>query len=168
MIDRRQGGDMTESTGFAVPLATTWLRLVAAVLIGGVIGVDRELHHKPAGLRTHGLVALGAALITLVAIQLSGPGDFSGVLRAVQGIITGIGFLGAGVILHPANQSNISGLTTAASIWVVSGLGIGCGAGLWGSTLSAFGLVLLILVFGGRVERIVSRFNAARSNVGEP
>jgi putative Mg2+ transporter-C (MgtC) family protein len=158
---------MTESTGFAMPLAMALLRLTVAVLIGCVMGLDRELHHKPAGLRTHGLVALGAAAITLTGIQLSGPGDPAGVLRAVQGIITGIGFLGAGVILHPANQGNVLGLTTAASIWVVAGLGIGCGAGLWGSTLSAFGLALMILVFGGRVERIVNRFAAARSDVGE-
>jgi putative Mg2+ transporter-C (MgtC) family protein len=158
---------MTESTGFAVPLAMAFLRLTAAVLIGSMIGLDRELHHKPAGLRTHGLVALGAAVITLTGIQLSGPGDPGGVLRAVQGIITGIGFLGAGVILHPANQGNVLGLTTAASIWVVAGLGIGCGAGMWGSTLSAFGLALLILIFGGRVERIVNRFAGARSDVGE-
>ena len=158
---------MTESSGFALPLSLALLRLTAAVLIGSVIGLNRELHHKPAGLRTHGLVALGAASIALTGIQLSGPGDPSGVLRVIQGIITGIGFLGAGVILHPANQGNVLGLTTAASLWVVAGLGIGCGAGLWGSTLSAFGLALLILVFGGRVERIVNRFGAARSNVGE-
>jgi putative Mg2+ transporter-C (MgtC) family protein len=158
---------MTESTGFALPLATAILRLTVAVLIGCVIGLDRELHHKPAGVRTHGLVALGAAVITLTGIQLSGPGEPGGVLRAVQGIITGIGFLGAGVILHPANQDNVLGLTTAASIWVVAGLGIGCGAGMWGSTLSAFGLALLILVFGGRAERIVNRVVGARSDVGD-
>jgi putative Mg2+ transporter-C (MgtC) family protein len=143
------------------------LRLTAAVLIGSVIGLDRELHQKPAGIRTLGLVSLGAAAITLTGIQVSGPGDASGVVRAVQGIITGIGFLGAGVILHPANQGNVLGLTTAASLWVVAGLGIGCGAGLWGSTLSAAGLALLILVFGGRVERAVNRFVAARSDIGE-
>jgi putative Mg2+ transporter-C (MgtC) family protein len=150
-----------------MPLALVLARITAAVLIGSVIGLDRELHHKPAGLRTHGLVALGAAAITLTGVQLSSPGDPGGVLRVVQGIITGIGFLGAGVILHPANQGNVLGLTTAASLWVVAGLGIGCGAGLWGSTLSASGLALLILIFGGRIERIVNRFAAARSDVGE-
>ena len=158
---------MTESTGLPMPLAMTLVRLTAAVAIGSVIGLDRELRHKPAGLRTHGLVSLGAAAITVTSIQFSGAGDPSGVLRAVQGIITGIGFLGAGVILHPANQGNVLGLTTAASLWVVAGLGIGCGGGLWGSTLSAFGLALLILIFGGRAERIVNRFAAARSDVGE-
>jgi putative Mg2+ transporter-C (MgtC) family protein len=158
---------MTESTGSPIPFATGLLRLTAAVLIASVIGLDRELHRKPAGVRTHGLVALGAAAITLTGIQLSSPGDAGGVLRAIQGIITGIGFLGAGVILHPANEGSVLGLTTAASLWVVAGLGIGCGAGLWGSTLSASGLALLILVFGGRIERIVNRFVAARSDVGE-
>jgi putative Mg2+ transporter-C (MgtC) family protein len=158
---------MLKSSEFVVPLSLALLRLSAAVLIGGVIGLNRELHHKPAGLRTHGLVALGAAAITLTGIQLSGPGDPGGVLRAVQGIITGIGFLGAGVILHPANQGNVLGLTTAASLWVVAGIGIGCGAGLWGSTLSASGLTLLILILGGRVERIVDRYAAARADVDE-
>ena len=105
--------------------------------------------------------------MTLTSIQLTGPGDSSGVLRVVQGIITGIGFLGAGVILHPRNQDNVLGLTTAASIWVVAGLGIGCGAGLWGSTLSAWGLTLLVLALGGRLERFVNRRVAARSDPGD-
>lgn len=151
---------MRETTVSVVPLSLVLLRLGAAVLIGSAIGLNRELHHKPAGLRTHALVALGAAAITLTGLQLSGPGDTGGVLRAIQGIITGIGFLGAGVILHPANDGNVLGLTTAASLWVVAGVGIGCGAGLWESTLSASALTLLILVFGGRVEKIVNRYLA--------
>ena len=149
-----------------MPIETTLVRLTIAVLLGSVIGIDRELRHKPAGLRTHGLVALGAATITLIALQLPGSGDSGGVLRAIQGIITGVGFLGAGVILHPANQGAVLGLTTAASLWVVAGLGIGCGAGLWGPTLSGAALALVILVFGGRVERIVNRFAAPTSAVG--
>ena len=156
---------MTGSAGFAMPLAMVVVRLTAAVLIGGAIGLDRELRHKPAGFRTHALVALGSAALTLTCIQLSGPDDPSGVLRVVQGIITGIGFLGAGVILHPANQGNVHGLTTAASIWVVAGLGIGCGGGLWGSTLSAWVLTLLVLGLGDRVEQLVNRHLAARSDL---
>ena len=149
-----------------MPIETTLVRLTAAVLVGSVIGIDRELRHKPAGLRTHGLVALGAATITLIAIQLSGSADSGGVLRAIQGIITGVGFLGAGVILHPANQGAVLGLTTAASLWVVAGLGIGCGAGLWGATLSGSALALVLLVFGSRVEKIVNRFAAPSTAVG--
>ena len=156
---------MTGSAGFAMPLVMVVVRLTTAVFIGGAIGLDRELRHKPAGFRTHALVALGAAALTSTSIQLTGSGDPSGVLRVVQGIITGIGFLGAGVILHPANQGSVLGLTTAASIWVVAGLGIGCGAGLWGSTLSAWGLTLLVLGLGGRLEQFIDRRVAARSNL---
>jgi putative Mg2+ transporter-C (MgtC) family protein len=159
---------MTGGVEFTMPFAMVLVRLTTAVLIGGAIGLDRELRHKPAGFRTHALVALGAAALTATGIQLTGPGDPSGVLRVVQGIITGIGFLGAGVILHPANQGNVLGLTTAASIWVVAGLGIGCGAGLWGSTLSAWGLTLLVLSLGGRFEQFVNRRVAARSDLGDP
>jgi len=150
-----------------MPLSITLVRLTAALLIGSAIGIDREIRHKPAGMRTHALVTLGAAALTLISIQMAAPGDSGGVLRVVQGIITGVGFLGAGVILHPAHEEVVLGLTTAASLWVVAGLGIGCGAGEWGPTLSASALALLILVFGGRIEAIVNRLAGPEAKPGE-
>jgi putative Mg2+ transporter-C (MgtC) family protein len=138
------------------------LRLGAALVIAGVLGINRDLHHKPASLRTHGLVSLGAALITLVSIQLAGPetpGPGDAVVRIIQGVITGGGFLGGGVIMHgQGGPDNVHGLTTAASVWLVAGIGIACGAGLWTTALLTAALALAVLVIGGRIERLVHRF----------
>ena len=105
------------------------VRLATAVLVGSVIGVDREIYQKPAGLRTHALVSLGAATIMVVTTRMMAIPDPSAASRAIQGIITGIGFLGAGVILHPSGESSVRGLTTAATVWIAAGLGTACGAG---------------------------------------
>ncbi len=136
------------------------LRLVAAVVVGAGLGLDREIHAKPAGLRTHALVALGAALVTVLSVQVAGSGgtfDGSAVLRTTQGVLTGIGFLGAGVILHSRSGSWVHGLTTAASIWVVASLGIACGLGQFWLALGALVLALAVLNLGGPVERAVHR-----------
>ena len=119
---------------FISAIADIILRLTVATLVGGLIGLNREMHHKPAGLRTHALVALGAAVATaLVAANWDGsaPPHFDAISRVVQGIITGIGFLGAGVILRAENGKSIHGLTTAASIWLAACLGSASGAGAW-------------------------------------
>jgi putative Mg2+ transporter-C (MgtC) family protein len=136
------------------------LRLGAATLIGCLLGLDRELRDKPAGMRTHGLVCLGSALITLASLEITFTEDGldgEGALRAVQGLMAGIGFLGGGVILRDSDRSSVQGLTTAASIWVVACLGIACGMGLWITTLTAVGLTLLVLTFGIRVEKAIRR-----------
>ena len=124
------------------------LRLGAAVLIGGAIGLNRDLHHKPTGVRTLGLVALGSALVILAVA-----GDPAAVSRVIQGIITGIGFLGAGVILHRPTGGKVHGLTTAASIWVTAAMGVLCGIAAWPILVVGALLVLLLLVFGGPVEK---------------
>lgn len=133
------------------------LRLGAAVLVGAIVGVNRDLHGKPAGVRTHALVALGAALVVAATVELLPQGD-GGVSRTFQGIITGVGFLGAGVILHPSGQaSRVQGLTTAASIWVTACLGAVCGCGLWQTALLGGSFMLLVLVVGGAIERLAER-----------
>ncbi len=143
------------------------LRLGAATLIGCLLGLDRELRDKPAGMRTHGLVCLGSALITLASLEITFTGeslDGAGALRAVQGLMAGIGFLGGGVILRDSSRQSVQGLTTAASLWVAACLGIACGMGLWITTLTAVGLTLLILIAGIHVERFVRRrFGPVRS-----
>jgi putative Mg2+ transporter-C (MgtC) family protein len=132
------------------------LRLFVATLIGAVLGLNREIHGKPAGMRTHALVSLGAALITLISLELTtrgGLADGSAVLRTIQGIMAGIGFLGGGVILRDDSHQSVHGLTTAASVWVVASLGIACGAGQWLTALMALALTLTVLVFLGRIEK---------------
>lgn len=141
-------------------LSDDLLRLALATAVGALIGLNRDLHGKPAGLRTHALVALGSALIVIACGQLPGATDFhasDAQSRAVQGLITGIGFLGAGVILHRADDNRVTGLTTAAAIWVAALFGAACGAGVIGPVLIALVLLLLVLMFGGRLERAIHR-----------
>ncbi|HXH90880.1 MAG TPA: MgtC/SapB family protein [Thermoanaerobaculia bacterium] len=143
------------------------VRLLAAVLIGGCIGLDREIRRKPAGMRTHALVSLGAALVMLIVVR-TGPGQIEhvdAVSRAIQGIIAGVGFLGGGAILK-SEHDIIHGLTTAASIWLVASLGIACGVGQWVAALIALALALLVLIVGEPVERLVHRIaNRETGNV---
>ena len=115
------------------------LRLVLAVLFGGLIGLEREVVHRPAGLRTHMLVSLGSALFILLALE-----EFSSeVPRIIAGVATGIGFLGAGTIFKTKNE--VQGLTTAASIWTVAAVGMAVGLGYYLMTIIAVVLVLIVL-----------------------
>lgn len=127
---------------------TLILPLVVATILGALIGVERELSSKPAGLRTNALVCMGAALIVTVAANLVDP-SASG--RAIAGVITGVGFLGAGAILHL--RDHIEGLTTAASIWVVAAIGVAAGLGYYLFAAVTTLLVLVIL----ESERLISR-----------
>ena len=137
------------------------IRLGSATLVGSLLGLNRELRGKPAGLRTNALVSLGSALLMLTAIAVSatqdGEIDAAVLSRTIQGIITGIGFLGAGVIIRDASSTKVHGLTTAALIWLVSALGILCGVGVWPPVLVGTGLTLLILIFGRPLEKALHR-----------
>lgn len=117
------------------------LRLVLAAVLGGIIGYQRERSGKEAGLRTHILICAGSALITIVSIY-GFPG--SDPARIAAGIVTGIGFLGAGVILHRSGGETV-GLTTAATIWAVAGIGLAAGAGLYVISTVATVLTLAVL-----------------------
>ena len=134
------------------------IRLLSAVLIGCIIGMDRNLHGKPTGIKTLGLVALGASLLTMAGMDFSlvqGKYDTSAVSRVIQGVITGVGFVGAGVIIHEEGGSKVHGLTTAASIWVTAALGIVCGMGSWQIAGVALTIVLFLLVVGRPLERMI-------------
>jgi putative Mg2+ transporter-C (MgtC) family protein len=131
------------------------LRLAAATGSGMILGINRELKDKPAGVRTHALVALGAAVIPLIASLP--PTDGTSVSRALQGVITGIGFLGAGVILRKLDSGTVHGLTTAATIWLAAALGAACGLGYWSIAAVASALALLVLVLGVPLERQIRR-----------
>jgi putative Mg2+ transporter-C (MgtC) family protein len=140
----------------AIEIPEIAFRLGAALLAGALIGLDREIKKRPAGLQTHALVSLGAALTLLVIVQGSGPtGDPAS--RAVQGIITGIGFVGAGVIMQHERERRVEGLTTAASIWTAAALGMACGAGYLGLAAVALVAIILVLVVGGWVEAWMER-----------
>ncbi|MGF1539512.1 MAG: MgtC/SapB family protein [Pleurocapsa sp.] len=114
------------------------LRLSIALLVGAIIGLERETKSKPAGLRTNMLVSFGSALLVLVPIQIGAAQQNLNVLgRIISGVITGVGFIGGGTILR---ESKIKGLTSAAAIWVSATLGIAAGCGLW--ILSLIGSVI--------------------------
>jgi putative Mg2+ transporter-C (MgtC) family protein len=132
------------------------VRLGAAMVAGAVIGIDRELKNKPAGLRTHSMVSIGAAIVVLATVA-SSQGSADAVSRAIQGIITGIGFLGAGVIMQYEHERRVEGLTTAASIWVAAGLGVACGAGLVELVAIAMVAAILVLVGGNWIEGALGR-----------
>jgi putative Mg2+ transporter-C (MgtC) family protein len=135
------------------------LRLSAALILGSALGLNRELHGKPAGLRTHGLVSLGAAVATIVSLGFPGESksiDPNAVSRVLQGILTGVGFLGAGVILRNPN-GHVKGLTTAATIWICAALGVACGLGYWSVVGIAMGLTAIVLVIGKPVEHLAER-----------
>ena len=106
------------------------VRLVAAMLLGAVVGIQREQTGKPAGLRTHILVATGGALFILAPLEFGMDAD--GLSRVIQGLVTGIGFLGAGAILKLSEERQIAGLTTAAGIWMTAAIGIAVGLGRLG------------------------------------
>lgn len=133
-------------------------RLGAAVLVGGVLGLNRLLRGKPAGFRTHAIVTLGAAIVALLAAgpRAEGAAAAADLGRVVQGILTGIGFLGAGVILRES-EGHVTGLTTAATIWVCAGLGVVCGLGYWGLAAIATLLAFAVLLLGRAVERAAER-----------
>ena len=115
------------------------VRLIVAAIAGGLIGLEREALHKPAGVRTHMLVSLGAALFVLATLSII-PDEVG---RIIAGIATGIGFLGAGTIFR--SKDNVKGLTTAASIWAVAAIGLTVGGGQYVLAIAATILVILVL-----------------------
>jgi len=125
------------------------LRLALAAALGGAIGLEREYHHKPAGLRTNMLIALGSALFSILSVQL-GAGAGSADRIAAQ-VVTGIGFLGAGAILR--SGENIHGLTTAATIWVNAAIGMAAGLGSYLVAAGAAALTLIVLAILPPIER---------------
>jgi putative Mg2+ transporter-C (MgtC) family protein len=135
------------------------LRLVAALVLGAVIGWERELQRMPAGFRTHALVSLGAAIFTVIsAYAFTGP--LSDPTRIAAQVVSGIGFLGGGAILHYGGT--VRGLTTAASLWAVAGVGMAAGAGLLVVATVGALLVIVALEVFQRLERVAKRrFNIA-------
>ena len=137
------------------------LRLMAALVLGGLVGLNRNLHHKSVGLRTLAIVSFGSALFVLAVVPFPGSAlvyDTSSVSRVVQGIVAGIGFLGAGCIVRPSRSASVHGFTTAAALWSTTGIGIICGLGRWHIALAAMVLLLVVLAIGGRIEDVAHRW----------
>lgn len=125
-------------------------RLLAACIVGAVIGINRDLTNKPIGMRTLALVSLGAATVAAATLRYDGvPDSPEASARVLQGIIegvmTGVGFIGAGVILRDHSKQTVHGLTTAATVWVAAGLGLVCGIADWSVVVSSTVLALVIL-----------------------
>jgi putative Mg2+ transporter-C (MgtC) family protein len=126
------------------------IRLIAATFLGALIGLQREMMGKPAGLRTHILVTLGTCVFVLGCSSFGMNSD--GLSRVIQGIVTGIGFIGAGSILKIDEERDIQGLTTAAGVWMTAAIGVTVGLGSLGLAIMGTILALIILTFVGKIE----------------
>jgi len=125
-------------------------RLLTAMILGALVGAQRERSGKPAGLRTHMLVAMGGALFVLAPLEAGM--ELEGISRVIQGIVTGIGFIGAGAILKLQDKREVEGLTTAAGIWMTAAVGIAAGLGRWGLALVSTVLTWVTLALIGKIE----------------
>lgn len=136
------------------------IKLILAVLIGGAIGAEREYRSKSAGFRTLTLICLGATIFTIFSQYIGGPGNPD---RIASNIVTGIGFVGAGVVFKGDGTSKVNGITTAAMIWVTAALGVAIGAGcLWIAAISC-GLILSVLFTFSLLEGWIDRVNQIRN-----
>jgi putative Mg2+ transporter-C (MgtC) family protein len=141
----------------------TLCKLLLAAILGGVIGLEREIHGRPAGFRTHLLVSIGACLYVITSVHFyTIYGNFSGTVatgvdpgRVAAQVVAGIGFLGAGAIIR--EKSSVRGLTTAACLWVAAAIGVACGIGLFGISLAVTVMSLISLLLLKRVEAMLTR-----------
>ena len=135
--------------------STIALRLALALIVGAILGLNRWLHHKSAGIRTHSLVAIGSATAVMLISDFV-QDDAQAVSRVLQGLITGLGFLGAGVIIREQRSQKVHGLTTAASLWACALIGASFGAGQFVLGGLSLGAILLTLIIGGPLERLMA------------
>jgi putative Mg2+ transporter-C (MgtC) family protein len=142
---------------------TIAIRLALALLVGAILGLNRWLHHKSAGIRTHSLVAIGSAT-ALMLISDFVKDDAQAVSRVLQGLITGLGFLGAGVIIRERSSQKIHGLTTAASLWSCALIGAAFGGGQFVLGGLALATILLTLLIGGPLEQLVSKLTGIKQD----
>ena len=131
-------------------IMTIFLKLLVALLLGALVGLEREWKRKPAGLKTHMLVCMGAADFTMVSID----GFQIDPARVAAGIVTGIGFIGAGTII--GSKVHVTGVTTAATLWIVAGIGLAVGAEMYITATISAALVFLVLELG-KVERSIEK-----------
>ena len=128
------------------------LRLAVALVLGAVAGIERQWHHKHAGVRTHTLVAVGAAAFTIVSMGL---GATNNPMVIAAGVVTGIGFIGGGVIMHQGEM--VQGINTAATLWATASIGLAAGAGYWLLTALVFAALVIVQFPLAWVERWIDR-----------
>ncbi|MBX9825257.1 MAG: MgtC/SapB family protein [Xanthobacteraceae bacterium] len=143
--------------------AEIFVRLAVATLAGVALGLNRDLHGKPTGVRTLGLVGLASAMVVLAVSH----GEQSNIGRVIQGIVTGIGFLGAGVIVHNSMGKQVHGLTTAACVWLTACVGAACAVGDWTVIVLSAPLIAVVLLLGGPLEKWIHRHWPGRENPDE-
>ncbi len=149
------------------------LRLLAATGAGMLIGLNRDLKGKPTGTRTLGLVALGAALVSVVATHVEGmrehPDALSRVIQGlIQGVLTGIGFVGAGVVIRDRERLSVYGLTTAASVWATAVIGIACALAPWPFVGAGTAITLALLLLAKPLDALIDRKRRRREGYRHP
>lgn len=157
--------ELTRGLPDARQFAHVIIRLVAATLLGAAVGAERERAGKPAGLRTHTLVSLGTAVFVLACSGVGMTSD--GLSRVIQGIVTGIGFIGAGSIMKLSEVREIKGLTTAAGVWMTAAIGVAVGLGSLGVALLGTTLTLIILRVVGAIESPAVKGKKTKKNATE-
>ena len=134
-------------------LSDITIKIIFSVFLGGLVGLEREIKHKPAGLRTNILICLGSTIIMIVSLNLSEIyGNIVDPSRIAAQVVTGIGFIGAGTIIR--SRGSVHGLTTAATIWVIAGIGLAIGNGYYSPALIATFVIMIILNLGTKLEKI--------------
>ncbi len=149
--------------GSEISAGDIFLRIGMSVILGGIIGIEREWHGRPAGLRTHILVSVGACLVTLVSMY--GFGDASDPARLAAQVVSGIGFLGAGAIIR--DKGDVTGITTASTIWITGMIGLACGNGFFFFFSAATIISLITLVLLRALERIIGKRTNSIEVIGD-
>jgi putative Mg2+ transporter-C (MgtC) family protein len=137
--------------------------MLLAVALGAVIGLERQLRSKPAGLRTNVLICLGAAVFTIISKQMAEPGG--SFTRIAAQIVTGVGFLGAGAIIQ--DQGGVHGLTTAATIWIVASIGMACGAGFYSLAIMSTIIAAVVLIGLIKLDKFLDRSKSGHGHKSE-
>jgi len=149
--------ELTFGIGSGRQLAQVLVRVIVAAFLGALVGMQRERAGKPAGVRTHILVCLGTAVVVLASAGMGM--NLDGQSRVIQGIVTGIGFIGAGSILKVNEERDIQGLTTAAGLWLTAAIGVACGGGEIGIALISAVLTVIVLALAGVLEARARKSN---------
>src|SRR5262245_26187162 len=163
---RSRGNRSANGTSMQLDSTDVLLRLRTAAAVGLLIGLNRDLQNKPIGMRTLGLVSLGAAVVAVSTIQVASMAENADALSRViqgiiQGVMAGISFIGAGVILRDPEARTVEGLTTAATVWVTAALGIACGLGSWTVVVVGVIVALVLLVGVAWLETLLGKIGGS-------